>query len=243
MLHISILEDNPTQLDQIQQAVKRICTTNNIDYSVHGFRQTADLLTAVPEPSASNVFILDLEINGHRNAGLLVSQKLRFHDPAAAIIFITVHEEFMYRTYKYRVGALDFIAKDYGHIEQELQKDLLHVHQANLKIANAERPFTYTDYNHTINIAFNKINLIESNPHNSHSAILSTVDHKQRQLNYNLRQLEKMDSRLLRVHRSFLINPHQVNRVDLRHKIVHFYNGDTCPVSRLHLSHLLNTVS
>lgn len=147
----------------------------------------------------------------------------------------------MYHTYKYRVSALDFISKKYSDIHDELQKDIQQV-QKYLQTNNTEKPFTYKDYSNTININFMNINYFESNSTNSHSSILNTVHNQQLQLNYNLRDIEKLDNRFFRAHRSYLVNLKQIDHVDLRKRIIYFYNGDSCSVSKLHLRHLLRLI-
>lgn len=148
----------------------------------------------------------------------------------------------MYHTYKYRVSALDFIAKNYSDIHDELQKDIQQV-QKYLQINNTEKPFTYKDYSNTININFMNINYFESNSINSHSSILNTVNNQQLKLNYNLRDIEKLDNRFFRAHRSYLVNVKQIDHVDLRKRLIHFHNGDRCSVSKLHLRALLKSIS
>ncbi|MBC8743389.1 LytTR family transcriptional regulator DNA-binding domain-containing protein [Lactobacillus sp. Marseille-P7033] len=88
-----------------------------------------------------------------------------------------------------------------------------------------------------------KINYFESNSTNSHSAILSTVNNQQRQLNYNLRDIKKLDDRFFRAHRSYLVNLKQIDHVDLRKGTIYFYNGATCPVSKLHIRKLLGRIN
>lgn len=242
MLNVFILEDDLVQLQQMENDVDKIGTDLGIEIESKTFSNISDLKNTLPKPSRSNIFILDLEINGIKNAGLELSKKIRAHDQLASLIFITIHDEFLYRTYKYRVSALDFIAKDYGNIYDELEKDIQQVHKQ-LQTNNTEKPFTYKDYTHTIKIDFMNINYFESNPTNSHSGILNTVDNQQRQLNYNLRDIEKLDNRFFRVHRSYLVNPQQIKDVNLRKGLIYFNNGDTCPVSRLHLRKLLNILN
>lgn len=240
VFNISILEDDPVQLDQLKADVQKICQELKIENQCRGFKKTATLQESFSAPSRNNVYILDLEIDGDRQAGLELSQKIREHDRQSTIIFITVHEEFVYRTYKYRVSALDFIAKDYDNIYDELKNDLQQVRDTNQQIDMDDRPFIYQDYSNQRQISFSKINYIESNPNNSHSSILNTVDNEQLQINYNLRRIEQMDNRFFRVHRSFLINPSQVKHVDTRKKLIKFFNGQVCPVSRIHINALLN---
>lgn len=66
-----------------------------------------------------------------------------------------------------------------------------------------------------------------------------TVDNQAIQLNYNLRELEKMDPYFFRAHRSYLINPGLVRNVDLLNHQIIFRTGATCPVSRRKANKLL----
>ncbi|MBB1078734.1 response regulator transcription factor [Limosilactobacillus sp. STM2_1] len=242
MLNVFILEDDPIQLQQMKNNIEKIGANLDIEVDCKIFADIDDLRKSLPQPSRSNVFILDLEINGIKNAGLEFSKKIRAHDQLASLIFITVHDEFLYRTYKYRVSALDFIAKDYSDIYAELQKDIQQV-QTQLQASNNEKPFVYKDYSNIIKIDFMNINYFESNSSNSHSSILNTVNNQQRQLNHNLRDIEKMDHRFFRAHRSYLVNLRQIDHVDPRKGIIYFYNGETCPVSKLHIRHILKLIN
>lgn len=241
MLNVFILEDDPVQLRQMKKDIDRVGTSLGVKIDSQVYRHTQDLKKDLPQPSKSNIFILDLEIDGVKNAGLEFGKLIRARDQLASLIFITIHDEFLYRTYKYRVSALDFIAKDYDNIYTELRKDIQQV-QMQLQSNNSQRPFVYRDYSNTIKIDFMNINYFESNSTNSHSAILNTANNQQRQLNYNLRDIEKLDDRFFRAHRSYLVNLRQIDHVDTRNGIIYFCNGETCPVSKLHLRQLLKTI-
>ncbi|MBC8743388.1 response regulator [Lactobacillus sp. Marseille-P7033] len=143
MLNVFILEDDPIQLHQMKNNIEKIGANLDIKVDCKVFTNTDDLRKNLPQPSQSNVFILDLEINGIKNAGLEFSKKIRAHDQLASLIFITIHDEFLYRTYKYRVSALDFIAKDYSDIYAELYKDIQQI-ETQVQANNDEKPFVYT---------------------------------------------------------------------------------------------------
>lgn len=243
MLNVFILEDSVIQLRTIENDVQRISHELQIKANIKTFTTIADLQKAVAASptGAQNVYILDLEINGVNNAGLEISQRIRQRDKLASLIFITVHEELLYQTYKYRVSALDFIAKDRGHIYDDLRKDFESI-QKQLNSTHP-RPFVYKDYSNTVRIDFLNVNFLESNYSNSHSSILNTVDNQQIQINNNLHTIEKSDQRLFRAHRSFLVNPQQIRHIDISSKTICFYNGATCPVSQLHLRSLLKLIA
>lgn len=242
VLNIFILEDDHNQQRHLKTIVQRISQEISLStLNIELFDSTDQLRLGLPLPSKENVFILDLEINGIKTAGLAISKLIRKHDELASIIFITIHDDFVYTTYKYRVSALDFIAKDRGNIHDELKKDLTLI-QDEVQSSLIEETFTYKSYSETIHIPLRNICYFKANPDNTHSCIMYTNDNKAIQLNYNLRKLAKIDSRFFRCHRSYLVNPQQIKQTDFLHHIVNFYNGLTCPVSRRHEKQLFKLI-
>lgn len=161
------------------------------ELKIHLFTSTDQLKMGLPVASKKNVFILNLEINGIKTAGLEISRVIRKHDELASIIFITIHDEFVYTTYKYRVSALDFIAKNRGNIQEELKQDLIHI-QKEVQATATKELFTYKSYYEEIHIPYKNICYFEANHSNTHSSIMYTIDNQQIRLNYNLRTIVKM---------------------------------------------------
>lgn len=148
MLKVFILEDNLQQLAELQTITKQVLAKLNItDSLVFPFSSTSRLTKALPEPSLDNVFILDLSINDNKQAGLQLSQLIRQVDHLATIIFITVHDELLPTTYKYRVQALDFISKDHDNVAHELLTDF-HLIAQRKQEAKTD-VFSYRIYNQT----------------------------------------------------------------------------------------------
>lgn len=240
-MNIFILEDDHHQQQHLKTIVKKISQEISVnEFKINLFDSTDQLRLDLPIASKENIFILDLEINGIKTAGLEISKLIRQHDELASIIFITVHDEFVYTTYKYRVSALDFIAKDQGNIYEEMKKDLTHI-QKEIQTASTEELFTYKSYYQEVHIPFRNICYFEANHTNTHSAIMYTTDNQEIQLNYNLRTLAKNERRFFRSHRSYLLNPQQVKGVDFLHQAI-FYNGLRCPVSRRHEKELFKLI-
>lgn len=238
-MNVYILEDNAQQLAHLTVTAQEIVRELNISPATISTFQSADQLKlALPLASKENVFILDLEINGYTKAGLDFSEIIRQKDELATIIFITVHDEFAYTTYKSRVRALDFIAKDgNASIYQELKKDFAYINE---KIAaDNDELFTYKSYFKNISIPINTICYFESNPANTHSSIMYTADNEAIQLPYNLRELESKSHYFYRAHRRYLVNLQLIKNVDLLKNQIIFYNDATCPVSRRRRSDLL----
>lgn len=180
---------------------------------VFTFNSTVSLSREPPEPGPENVYILGLQIHHNRRAGLQLGQLIRQADPEATIIFITVHDELLYITYKYRLEALDFISKDHDNIRQELLKDFsLITHRHQWQETNV---FHYKSYKQTSSILLDDICYFKSNNLNTHAATIYTSDF-----------------RTIEIHQNYLVNSHLVKKVDFYSRTVIFYNGMTCPISR-----------
>ncbi len=86
--------------------------------------------------------------------------------------------------------------------------------------------------NHFIDLEFAKICFFETHYSNSHASILWLTDNRKLQIAKNLHELEQLEPRLSRVHRSFLVNLANVEVVDNSQKLLFFKNGLSCPISR-----------
>ena len=60
MLNVFILEDDLVQLQQMKNDVDKIGTDLGIEIESKTFSNISDLKNTLPQPSRSNIFILDL---------------------------------------------------------------------------------------------------------------------------------------------------------------------------------------
>ena len=63
MLSVFILEDDPVQLQQMKNDVDKIGTDLGIKIESKTFSNISDHKNTLPQPSRSNIFILDLDFN------------------------------------------------------------------------------------------------------------------------------------------------------------------------------------
>ncbi|MDD6431524.1 MAG: response regulator [Lactobacillaceae bacterium] len=127
-MNVFILEDKWIEQRYLEQTLRKIQTELKIsEMNILPFTDVDSLMDKLPEPSIDNVFLLDIQIAGNKKAGLQVSQQIRQHDAFATIIFITVHDEFLPTTYKFKSEALDFIAKDHDNIADKLKDDFVFI--------------------------------------------------------------------------------------------------------------------
>lgn len=230
-MNIAILEDDTIQqyqlLEVLNQASKQLKLSQ---INITTFRLVTEIQKQFFFPSSHNIYLLDLEISGDPQAGLKVAQLIREQDAYATIIFFTSHEDLLPLTYRYKVSALDFIAKDSPTLKEDLLNDLKYVmtHAKN----TAQDMYTLACGKRFLNIAFANIGFFESDPSNSHASILWALDNRSLQISKNLHEIEQTDPRFFRVHQSFLVNVDNIESINKSEKLIYLKNGLTCPLSR-----------
>ena len=233
-MNVFILEDKWIEQRYLEQTLRKIQAELKIfEMNILSFTDASSLTAQLPKPNVNNVFLLDIEIAGNKKAGLQVSQQIRQHDAFATIIFVTVHDEFLATTYKFKSEALDFIAKDQDNIAAKLKDDFLFI----TKKLQHQRPVQWLTLKTNAGYLKEDLNTIyyfEPSPTNSHQSLLHTTDNQVLTINATLNELETEFSVLFRSHRHYLINPLKVVSVNLKHHTLRF-KGDKqdYPFSRL----------
>lgn len=241
-MNVFVLEDQWIEQQYLRKVLERIKTRLHLtSLNITAWSSVAEVIANLPAPSVHNVYLLDLEVDGDKKAGLKLSQLIRKNDILATIIFITVHDEFLPTTYSYRTEALDFIAKDQDNIEDRLYKDFQFAVE---KINHGPQPrLVFKTAAGYLRIDFANILYLEPNPANSHQALLHTVDRQVITVSGTLNELEKQFQTLFRSHRHFLINPTLVVSVNLGNHTLQFKGEtQTYPFSRLRTKELLKSL-
>ncbi|MGN1283651.1 MAG: LytR/AlgR family response regulator transcription factor [Limosilactobacillus sp.] len=240
MLNVFILEDQTAEQEQLIGYLHQIQSRLHIrNINIQTFASLDRLTRHLPYPSPENVYILDLEIDGNPKAGLEISKVIRENDAMGSIIFLTVHDELLYTTYKYQVEALDFIAKNYHTIRQDLTRDFEKI----LEKQTDQRSETITIKSNNIysRIQTRKIMFFQSNPSNTRQSYMYTINNQRVTVSASLKDLEEVVPHFFRSQRSYLINLDNVQKVDIKAKIIYFRNSQyTVPLSRLKVRKLIS---
>ncbi|EMO8691282.1 TPA: response regulator transcription factor [Streptococcus pyogenes] len=242
MLNIFILEDDFIQQSRLEKAVLACVRSTVVKYkTLEVFGKPNQLLGAIQETGNHQFFFLDIEIKGEEKKGMEIAREIRERDPYAVIVFVTTHSEFMPVTYRYRVSALDFIDKGLSNDEfQKAVTDVLVHAFENIDHTVAENSFIYKTENAHIQVPFSDILYFETST-TIHKVTLKT---KTGQLEFygKVSEISKADNRLYLAHRSYVVNPANVTKIDRTNHIIYFENGDSCLVSRLKQKKLVDLV-
>ena len=181
---------------------------------------------------------MDIEIRGEEKKGLDIAKEIRSRDPNATIVFVTTHSEFMPITFRYKVSALDFIDKalDEEHFAERVESAIEYTLEK-LGAAVSEDSFSFETAMARVQVPFHKILYFESSP-TVHKVILHT---KEERIEFyaGLSDLEKADPRLYQCHRSFVVNPENIVKIDKEEKMAIFENQESCLISRMKYRGLL----
>ena len=235
-MNIFILEDNFTQQAQIEKVHTSLLEKHKIYPKIFEiFGKANQLMEAIEEKGLHQLFFLDIEIQAEELKGLQVAKQIRKMDPYATIVFVTTHTEFMPLSFRYQVSALDYIDKEMkaGEFESRIEAALLYVKDKESKPV-VDDCFYFKSKHAQVQYPFEEVYFIETSPR-PHRVILHTKADCV-EFTASISDILKQEQRLLQCHRSFLINPVNVVKIDRQAKMVHFPNGATCLISRQKLN-------
>lgn len=231
-MNIFILEDDILQQQRLTFIIEEILMEKR--WSAKSLLTTSRpefLLKKIQETVDQNIYFLDIEINGEMKKGLEVASQIRKMDPYGVIAFITTHSEFAPITYAYKVSALDFIAKDSP--VDDIKKHLIDCFESLLNTRSTnkkEETFMFNNQHTSFQVPFSDIQYFETTEI-SHKLRLIC---KSRLVNFyaTLGEIEKLDSRFIKVHRSFVVNVENITHIDRSEGLVYFDNDHSCSISR-----------
>ncbi|MEX5398476.1 response regulator transcription factor [Streptococcus sp. ZJ93] len=241
-MNIFILEDDVVQQSRIEEVVVDLVAQHHLSVKrLEVFGKPEQLLAAVAEKGRHQLFFLDIEIREEEKRGLEVAREIRQLDPYALIVFVTTHSEWMPLAFRYQVSALDYIAKDLPSAEwlARIEKVLLYADEQVTKTV-AEDAFYYQSKYAQIQVPFQDILYLETSPR-PHRVILYT-EKDRTEFTASLTEILQQESRLLACHRSFVVNPANVVKIDKHEKILYFRNGSSCLIARSKLETVLATI-
>ncbi|MEX2783812.1 response regulator transcription factor [Streptococcus sp. H49] len=242
MLTIFVLEDDLFQQFRIETAIKTILKKNGWRCRpLNIFGKPRQLIDTIAEHGSHQLFFLDIHINNELKKGFDIAQEIRTMDPYATIVFTTSHSEFLPVTFQYKVAALDFIDKSLDE-EEYLNRieSAIAVTMTNMGKSVMEDSFVFETSLAAIQVPFHNILYFETSP-TIHKVILHTKDERI-EFYARLSQIERLDKRLFKCHKSFVVNPENITRINKETGEVFFENNDSCYVSKIKQKKLIEKI-
>ena len=232
LLSVFICEDNPTQLQQLENVIKTYIMIE--DYDMHIELSTTnpyELIDYMEQTEdVRGIYFLDIDFEMELD-GIKLASLIRKKDIDAKIIFITTHSDLLSLTFTYKVEAMDYIIKDDPKlIRKRIHEclDISHDYYFSPK-RNEENRLKFKINNQIRYFDLQDIMFFETTdtPHKIRLHLTNgTIE-----LYESLTDIEIMSESFIRIHKSFLINKDNVKLMDSQERTVTMNNGETCLIS------------
>lgn len=239
--HLLICDDDHLQAKNIATLLKMSSIIleeedihPNVDLIATDATSVLDYLEV--NPNLTNIIaFLDIQLDESKQsqAGLELAQKIQNINSRSQIIFITAHEELAFLTFQRRINPLDYIVKTTD--QRKLQRRLTETLELAIRHLNKfdyiqKHTFKYKIGTRITNINFSNILYITTTKF-PHKLKIVTVN-GQGEFSGNIKDIEQNYSFFFKISQSALINPHNIELINTKDRIVRFINGDKIRFSR-----------
>lgn len=214
-----ICEDNEEVQKIDRKIISQITMPYNFNYSVRTYNKYCSELKAIINDNIKEkVYILDIEFPG--KSGIDISREIRDKDWDSKIVIQTVHNELEINVLKSKLLIFDFISK-YDNFENNLKNTLKKL----VEINNNKKGIKIKSEYQTNYIDIEKIIYISRIKENKKTKIVTADDYIF--TNESLISIEKkIDSRFIRVHRSYILNKNYIVKIDKKRDKIELKNGE-----------------
>jgi len=230
-LSIFILEDDVMQAQSMRALIEELCMARQIPYDfIEVTSRSDEILAKIAHCTYIPIYFLDIEIKNEERKGLEVAQAIRKVDPHGIIVFVTTHSELAPISYQYMVSALAFIDKN---APFEVRKEMLEAcltHYVERNGMQLEEDFLLIENAYTtVKVPFQSVEYVMTDE--PHRLQLVTED-QLIQFYGTLKEIEQLEPRLVRCHKSYLVNKEKLQALDVKQQQLVLKSGKAIPVSR-----------
>lgn len=243
-MDIFIFDENWKDQVRLEEMITEVIKSHNLSLSyLEIFTIPNKLLDVVRPRGLKQLYIIELSYGGRSDFGLNLAKHIRLIDPLAHIIFYTREMGYYQQVFNYHLELIDYISKDLQDKElyQRLSENLLMIQQLSATPLTEEL-FNLKTIRESVHIIFKDILYVETTGLSRQIAVV-TDKHRIELSSVTLSEVLSQEPRFFRCHRSFLVNPHNIYRVDRRERLIYFNNGESIPVSRGQLEPLIKKLS
>lgn len=243
MLPVYLCDDEPTWLKRLEKSITDFQIKSDLELYI-AFQSTSpkELIQYLSENTPMNgIYFLDIDFKTSLT-GLELAKQIRLMDPLAFIIFVTTHEEMAMETFRLKLAALDYIIKDTSNLEIQIQQCLEHIETQFLQEKQIPSSTICLRINGSYQVfSTEDIYYIESikGTHKISLHLHSEIHHIPVSLST---MQEKTNDVFFQCHKTCIVNPQHIVKLDTKERLILLDNGDSCPCSARtlrQLSHIL----
>ena len=244
MLHVLICDDDPRHRAKMESIITKHIATADVQMelivSASGPEEVLEYLKK--HPDKRGLYFLDVDLQ-HEIDGITLGVEIRKTDPLAKIVFVTTHEELAHLTFKQKVKALDYIVKDRPEdVETRTIECVREAYRRYMQEKDAEPKFFTVNTNGALwNIPHDDILFFETHPRITERMILH-MENNEIDFRGIISKIESLVPEFYRCHKSFLVNPSKIARVDKVTKEAIMLDGSRAHVAAKKMSDLVRMV-
>lgn len=196
MYRIAICDDSKEELEYVSQVIVNAFEKKCVNVTTQMYMSALDLLNENRKEPFDIVF-LDLDMPGID--GMETADRIGSLDNSTAIVFVTNHEELVYKAYRFK--AIGFIRKKYLEIEINEILDIF------LKEAMYKKQYLiFKDSGKSVKIKIGDIIYMRSKDH--YIDVITTDENNKCVVRDSMHNIEKMYSNygFIRVHSRYIVN-------------------------------------
>lgn len=239
-LNIFICEDNKIQRENLEDIINKILINKDMKGKVHLSTDSPyEILEYIEKNKLNGIYFLDIDIGQNIN-GIELAMKINKVDNNAIIVMITSYPNMSKYTFKYHIGAIDYIVKNnnidiYTRISECLE---LAYNKLN---KSYKKEYLIIQTNQFIDkVKYENILFIETSKKNS---LILYTDSSFIEFRGTLKEIkDRLDKRFIKCHKSFIVNKDKILKINKKDRILFMENGYKCLVSRFLLDLVINQV-
>jgi len=230
MLEVIICDDNSDYREKIRQIVEDTAAKEDMDLKISLCTKNPDeIIEYIEKNHITGIYFLDVDLKSSIN-GIKLGEKIRNLDSQGFIIFTTIHMEMSYMVFKYKVEAMDYVAKDEEYFAKRVNSCLIKAYNTYYRDNFKEDYISISEDSRIINVKLRDILFIET----SGTAHKIRIHEEDRQMEFygNLKDIQKkLTSNFYRCHKSYIVNKDKIREIDMKNNKIVMVNGEECYVS------------
>lgn len=237
---VFICDDDPEQIELISKTLWTaeyiLSDVEKVEFDVNSATNYGDALEYLKQnKNDGGIYFLDVELGkkADKDNGFDLAEAIKKQDKRSQIVFVTSHADLAFIAFERRLGSIDYIIKssDVDVFKRRVVETIeVALHQ--LKNMNYIKKTTFTfkigrqifneDMNNVIFIettdVLHKLDLVKTN---GLGQLIGTIN-----------QYDEENPLLVKISQSCLVNPENIESIDLKNRMVSFVNGDREVYSR-----------
>jgi two-component system response regulator AgrA len=237
MINIVICEDEDIQRRNLERAVRDIIaySDHEINIALSTYRAEDIIEYTSINREEINIYFLDIDLKDSID-GLALAAKIREQDVNGFIVFITAFAHMSYKTFEYKLEAMDYIVKDIqGNIKDRVESCINKaIISYSTLMGNDEQNCRYYHLNtpeRNMKVKYDDIMFFETTKTNRKLRI--HMKNAQIEFTGYIKDVEKeTKGELYRCHRGYLVNVKNIVEIDKENDVLRMVNGEDCLYSR-----------